>query len=153
MKVGVGEIFYIGMRQIDEERLNIGFDMNHNNSDKIFWSVDGGNQWNNASFPGSVMMRPLVTSKLDYTLNIAQFKELETHDFSIYPNPASSMFSVDFHESQREAIIHVIDMNGRMLMQGDVMQRYDVTGLKEGIYFVRMIIHGSEVGTKKLIVY
>ena len=153
MKVGVGETFYIGMRQIDEERLNIGFDMNHDNADKIFWSVDGGNQWNNASFPGSVLMRPLVTSKLDYTLNIPQFKESETHDFSIYPNPASSLFSVDFHENQREARIHVIDINGRMLMQGDVMQRYDVTALKAGIYFVRMINNGSEVGTKKLFVY
>lgn len=152
MKVGVGETFYIGMRQIDEERLNIGFDMNHDNSDKIFWSVDGGNQWNNASFPGSVMMRPLVTSKLDYTLNITHFKESETPDFSIYPNPASSIFSVDFCESQREASIHVMDMNGRMLIQGNVMQHYDVTRLKAGIYFVRMINNGSEVGTKKLIV-
>lgn len=153
MKVGVGETFYIGMRQIDEERLNIGFDMNHDNADKIFWSVDGGNQWNNASFPGSVMMRPLVTSKLDFTLNIPHFEELEKADFSIYPNPATSSFSVDFHESQSDAEIHVIDMNGRILMSGDVFQRYDVTALKAGMYFVRMTYNGSEIGTKKLIVH
>ena len=153
MKVGVGETFYIGMRQIDEERLNIGFDMNHNNADHIFWSVDGGNQWNNASFPGSVMMRPLISSKLDYTLDIPVSNQPEISDFSIYPNPTSSSFTIDAHDSQSDAQIEVIDMNGRVLLKGSVNQQYDVTPLNSGMYFVRMLQFGTEVGTKKLIVH
>jgi hypothetical protein len=152
MKVAVDEVFYIGMRQIDEERLNIGFDMNHDNSDKIFWSVDGGNQWNNASFPGSVMMRPLVTSKLDYTLDIPQIKPSMKVDFSIYPNPASSTFSIDFEAADMLTEVHLLDMNGRLLISGDAFSTYDVSGLKTGMYFVRLISSGVEVGTKKLIV-
>lgn len=153
MKVGVGETFYIGMRQIDEERLNIGFDMNHDNADNIFWSVDGGNQWNNASFPGSVMMRPLVTSKLDYTLNIPIYQPVSSFDFSIYPNPASTSFSVDFDDNNRYTEIYVLDMNGRLLMKGEVDQRYDISGLKPGMYFVQMRQDGQILGAKKLIVH
>lgn len=153
MKVAVGETFYIGMRQIDEERLNIGFDMNHDNADKIFWSVDGGNQWNNASFPGSVMMRPLVSSKLDFALNIPANQRLSSTDFSIYPNPATTSFSVDFEENNRYTEIYVLDMNGRLLMKGEADQRFDISELKPGMYFVQMRRDGQILGAKKLIVH
>lgn len=152
LKVAVGETFYIGMRQIEEERLNIGFDMNHDNSDKIFWSVNGGNLWYNASFKGSLMMRPIVTSKLDYTLNIPTIARPNKVDFSIYPNPATSSFTIDFQSENNDAEVYLLDMNGRVLFHGDIVDSYDVSFLNAGMYFVRLMNNGVEVGTKKLIV-
>jgi hypothetical protein len=153
MKVGVGETFYIGMRQIEEERLNLGLDMNHDQADKIFWSVDGGNQWNNASFPGAVMMRPLVSSKMDYLLNIPTVETADVVDFTIYPNPASSHFSIRTDVSGIENEVILLDLNGRHLLQGGVDDLFDISRLNAGVYFVSLVQDGREVTTKKLVIY
>lgn len=153
MKVGVGETFYIGMRQIEEERLNIGLDMNHDQADKIFWSVDGGNQWNNASFPGAVMMRPLVSSKMNYLLNIPTVETTDVVDLTIYPNPASSHFSIRTDVSGIENEVILLDLNGRHLLQGGVDDLFDISGLNAGVYFVSLVQNGREVTTKKLVIY
>lgn len=153
MKVGVGETFYIGMRQIEEERLNLGLDMNHDQADKIFWSVDGGNQWNNASFPGAVMMRPLVSSKMNYLLNMPTVETTDVVDFTIYPNPASSHFSIRTDVSGIENELILLDLNGRHLLQGGVDDLFDISRLNAGVYFVSLVQDGREVTTKKLVIY
>ena len=45
MKLEITGTFYVGWRQIDADRLNIGLDMNNDNSDKIFYSINGGGTW------------------------------------------------------------------------------------------------------------
>jgi hypothetical protein len=154
MKIAVGETFYIGMRQIDEDRLNIGFDMNHDNSDKVFWSVDGGNQWFNASFPGSLMMRPVVTSKLDYTLGLPTIlqQELEAFEFQLYPNPADQYFRLILPESEFGYSIVLTDLHGRRLLNMPLMDKHDIHHLDAGIYMVSVFENGQFRGTKKLVV-
>lgn len=153
MKVPVGERFYIGWRQIEEERLNVGFDMNNDNSDKIFWSVDGGNVWNNANFPGSLLMRPIVTSKLDYTLGVKESvkKMNDKVEFTVYPNPASH--EVRFKLSNNElADIILMDLNGKVLKTNSSDVQMNVQDLSSGIYIVRAVQNGLSVGTQKLVV-
>ncbi|MDX1651287.1 MAG: T9SS type A sorting domain-containing protein [Brumimicrobium sp.] len=151
-KVAVGSTFYIGMRQIDEERLNIGMDMNHDFSDRIFWSVNGGAVWNNASFPGALMMRPVVTSKMDYLLGLENHTvKREETDFTIYPNPTSSQFRVrTSRELQGE--IQVYDLNGRLIKTENIQQPVDVSNFEPGIYLVSVYAEGKLLKTKKLVV-
>lgn len=151
MKVGVEETFYVGMRQIDEDRLNIGFDMNHDNSDKIFWSTNGGGTWYNASYPGSVMMRPIVTSKLDYKLGIEeQYEASVDYDFTLYPNPTSSIVNVSTFEDIN-SVFEVVDLNGRKVAETNETS-IDVSALQSGIYLVNRVINKQVVKVKKLIV-
>jgi hypothetical protein len=152
MKVAVDETFYIGMRQIDEERLNIGYDKNHDFSDRIFWSIDGGGNWNNASFPGAMLMRPVVTSKMDYQLGIPAYeKKIIDHDFTLYPNPTNTTFEVRT-EFKEPADIQVTDLNGRIVLKSVTSSRVDVSNFESGIYLVTLIRDGRPLKTKKLVV-
>lgn len=149
MKVPVGNKFYVGWRQIDEERLNLGFDKNHNHQDKIFWSVDGGNIWNNANFQGALMMRPVITSIMDYTLGV-QTNEIHEKTFKLYPNPTSNSFKI---ETNFEEIVevNVKDIQGRTIKTGLSYETFDLSGFQKGIYFVSLQKKGIHIQTKKLV--
>lgn len=152
MKVGVDETFYIGMRQIDEERLNIGYDKNHDFSDRIFWSIDGGGNWNNASFPGAMLMRPVVSSKMDYQLNIPSYeKETIDYDFTMYPNPTNTYLNIRTN-IEEETDVQVTDLNGRVVNISNSSTTIDVSGFDAGIYLVSLIKDGMPIKTKKLVV-
>lgn len=152
VKVPVGQTFYIGMRQIDENRLNIGFDMNHDNSDKIFWSVDGGNQWFNASFPGSVMIRPIVTSKMDYQLNVPQHQASPKKSVSLYPNPVQDIVNIDVEGAETwEIDLEVVDLNGRMIKRVSGDNRVSLGEIKPGVYIAIIYYQGLPLTVKKLI--
>jgi hypothetical protein len=152
MKVAVGQVFYIGMRQIDEDRLNIGFDMNHNNANKIFWSVDGGNQWFNASFPGSVMIRPVVTSKMDYLLDLPVYEEVKPRAVNVYPNPVQDILHVDVEDANPwDVFIEITDVNGRMVKQYSGEELVYTADLRQGIYLVRVYYQGYPLEVKRII--
>lgn len=153
MELAVDEVFYIGFRQIDEERLTIGFDENHNNADKIFWSIDGGSIWNQSQFSGSLMMRPIISSNMNYILNVAEKEKKEISlNFNVYPNPASSYFTVDFdHIQQGDVIIH--DINGRMIKKAQTNKQINTYDFDKGIYFVSVIADNKKIGTKKLVIH
>lgn len=155
MKVDVGQTFYIGMRQIDEERLNIGYDKNHDVSDKIFWSVDGGNIWNNASFPGALMMRPMVTSKMDYLLGIEQplNESARPVSFSVYPNPAKNTVSFKTDIMNNNDIEYQItDLNGRILLRTISSNNIDISQLESGVYITTLLKNGHPQATQKLVI-
>lgn len=152
-KIAVGKTFYVGWRQIDEDRMNIGFDMNHDNAEHIFWSVDGGNSWNNASFPGSLMMRPLVTSKLDHTLGIKKINKPQTIiDYIVYPNPAKDYFNIKI-EINTPADVYVYDINGRLIQEGTSEDTFYTSNYQKGMYFVHLIHEGKKLKPKKLIIH
>lgn len=155
MIVPVGETFYIGMRQLNEERLNIGFDMNHDNSDKIFWSVNHGGTWYNASFPGSVMMRPIISSNMnDKVVGVENFGKITQidYDFNIYPNPTSSFVNIDFIENDNQTQFEIVDLNGRIIKHIDYNYNIDVSSIQSGIYLVKRIENNQIVKVKKLII-
>lgn len=153
MKVGVGETFYVGMRQIDEDRLSIGFDANHDNADKTFWSVNGGGNWYNANYPGSVMIRPIVSSLMDYTLGI-ETNELVAVDynFTIYPNPTRSVVNIRLENTTNESSFQILDLNGRVIKEFTGTSQVDVSTLQSGIYLVNRIEQKQVVKVKKLVV-
>ncbi|WP_158276179.1 T9SS type A sorting domain-containing protein [Brumimicrobium oceani] len=153
MRVGVGETYYIGMRQIDEAPLNMGFDVNNDNSDKIFWSVDGGGNWNNSNFEGSIMMRPLVSSKLDYQLGLEK-RTLSTPDFefTLYPNPASSVLSIKGENFNHSTSFEMRDLNGRIVKRFNSKEQIDISMIHQGIYLVNRLEKGQVIQTKKLVV-
>src|SRR5690554_2503276 len=154
MKVGVGKTFYIGMRQIDEERLNIGFDANHDNSDKIFWSIDGGGQWYNSSYAGSIMMRPLITSKMDYQLGVKNNTlPAQNVDFTIYPNPAKDYLKIKTENSSTLTKYEIRDLNGRVVICFENEKQINISNIENGIYLVSRLEKGQVVKTKKLVVH
>ena len=152
MLVSVGETYYIGMRQINETRLNIGFDKNHNNQDKIFFSVDGGNSWQNANFEGSLMMRPIINSNLNFLLGVPEYKtEKRTYQVNMYPNPARTTVRVET-DAPEVGNVDIYDMNGRLIKKSKTEEIIDVSSFDSGIYIVKIQLDQTTFETKKLVV-
>ncbi|SFT88242.1 Por secretion system C-terminal sorting domain-containing protein [Lishizhenia tianjinensis] len=134
-KVPVDEVFYIGWRQLDADRLNVGLDMNIANNDKIFFSLDGENSWENTGFEGSVMMRPMFSTKLDYQLSTEEIEEEKAVDFTLYPNPSSGWVNLKT-DYEKDYTVAVYDLGGRELFRKSNALSLDLANFDAGIYLV-----------------
>ena len=144
--VSIKENFFIGLRQYDQDWLNIGLDVNTNSLSNLFFTIDE-NQWQKSSLGinGSLMMRPIFKSRYNKSLSISD--NLLHNKVIIYPNPTS--FSFQFDNSLIFKHFDLLDVNGRVLNSflylGDPI---DVSFLNKGIYIVR---EGKSGATYKLI--
>lgn len=135
--------FYVGFRQTLKDYLMVGFDLNTQTPDSIYYRMDG--TWNEYfSYPGSLMIRPVFgTSDHIITSVPKQAKEL---DCSLFPNPTSGILSVEGQVA--EAIVY--DLTGRMLMQetlGHGKKQIDLSALPEGFYMIHL--RSGDVSTVK----
>ena len=139
-KVAVGTTFFVGWRQLDPDRLNLGLDRNIDNHTTIRYSVDGGNNWYTAPFSGSAMLRPIFSTLIDATL---QTNETEEKELTIYPNPSNGKLTVDF-QNGHQAPLFVYNQLGQLMMSSDSNQ-LDLTPLNAGIYFVSSPNYSTKV--------
>jgi hypothetical protein len=135
MKVGVGETFYIGWRQFDADRLNIGLDRNIDNKDKTFYSVDNGFSWSTSTFDGSVMIHPIFSTALDAELGVKETIK-ENLDVRIYPNPTNDKVKIEVRGGLYQGA-DVYGMDGRILLHSS-NELLDLTQLNSGVYFIRL---------------
>ena len=133
MKVPVGNSFFIGWRQLDPERLNLGFDRNIDQSDEIFYSVNGGVSWLVSPFSGSAMARPIFSTQMDASLGLIE-PETESMQIVIFPNPVrDDVFIKNAGGSSNEKLL--LDAAGRVLMRTR-QDSFDLQTMDSGIYFI-----------------
>ena len=141
MKVPVGNSFFIGWRQLDPERLNLGFDRNIDQSDEIFYSVNGGVSWLVSPFSGSAMVRPIFSTQMDASLGLIE-PETESIQILIFPNPVrDEVFIKNAGESLNEKLL--LDAAGRVLMS-TMEDSFDLQTLDSGIYFISVPQHSEK---------
>jgi len=69
----------------------------------------------------------------------------------LYPNPSNGFFTIaHFEEAQLEKL-EVYEMSGKMLLCSDARETIDLTGLNNGIYFVKLI-GKTENLTQKIVI-
>lgn len=124
---------YIGWQQTELEELNIGMDLNNNNSSRIYYNVFG--TWNNTIFPGSLLMRPVFDNCETAVVSVNEQENLST-TVSIYPNPANSTVFVNGVESGAE--IQVFNMTGNKVASYRNVNNFPVTDLPKGIYLINV---------------
>ena len=134
-KVSVPASFFIGWRQLDAERLNLGLDRNINHSDKVKYSVDGGFTWYTSPFEGSAMIHPIFSTALDASLGFSQ-NNVAALDWSVYPNPASQELTVRLPASLQGTTICLIDAVGKV-QQTQTTTTFDISMLPNGVYFLQ----------------
>ncbi|MFY9307846.1 MAG: T9SS type A sorting domain-containing protein [Bacteroidia bacterium] len=143
--------FYIGFTQKTTQFLNVGVDRNNNTQENIFYNVSG--PWNSSPFPGSLMMHP-VFGVADFYAGIEQpVIAKRKSPFTVYPNPANDKLYLAASASIAEnAHYSVTDMYGRLVLQDkiDLSGYIDISGLSNGIYFIR-IADGAQVSAIKFI--
>jgi hypothetical protein len=50
-----------------------------------------------------------------------------------------------------EGILQIVDVTGRIVVQGDAINRVSTSGMTAGMYVLRLI-NGSEVKTQKIVI-
>lgn len=134
-KVSVPISYFVGWRQLDAERLNLGLDRNIDQSDKVKYSVDGGFSWYTSPFEGAAMIRPIYSTALDASLGLSN-TEAFVPQWSVYPNPATQKLTVLLPDLMQGTAIYLSDAMGQIQrIQTDTV--FDVSDLPNGVYFLR----------------
>lgn len=148
MKLSITGPFYVGWRQVDLTRLNIGMDMNNDNSHNVFYSNNNGATWNNTSYNGSVMIRPIFSTAANADLSVDEAEIAP--EWTVYPNPTNGSVTVRWNSDQAFPGAVCLDAQGRTIGVAEEGQsEIDLSGAPAGIYFVRLNGFGQPV--KKVI--
>ncbi|MDD2982230.1 MAG: T9SS type A sorting domain-containing protein [Crocinitomicaceae bacterium] len=147
MKLAITGTFYVGWRQLDPERLGIGFDRNTINNDKIFYSVNNGSTWENTTYEGSLLMRPIFSTALDATLGIKETTK-EASLFEVYPNPAENVLNFNVSPLTYQGA-RLFDMQGKLLLEiSEKEVQMNISDIRPGMYLVKENASGI---TRKII--
>lgn len=127
--------FHIGFRQIEANKIYIGFDVNNNSSDKLSYKIN--EKWFTSAIPGSLLMRPDF-GEAQEVVSVEPQPEVETAEFSIYPNPARSEIFIQCGLNPVD--LQLFSLDGALVFQTSAyhQDRIDLQHLNAGIYLVRM---------------
>lgn len=132
-----GSPFYVGWRQIDADRLNVGFDKNNPHPEKIFYSTNGGATWFNSTQQGSPLIRPLFSTSDNYTLGLTT--QQESVSWEAFPNPTSGEVSLKWNQQSIFPGAKVYDVQGRVVAEVETGElKIDLSTSNPGIYFIRL---------------
>ena len=151
-KVLVSGTYYIGWKQASADRLNIGFDMNNNNQDKIFYKLSSS--WQNTTFEGSLMMRPVFTSGKDYVLSLNEYKSWSP-EVNIYPNPSNNDLYILSNDTSIDKI-QIYDLQGKLLIDehfSNSPNYINVSNLNNGLYILQLLKQQNQTIQKKFSVF
>jgi hypothetical protein len=126
----VGKVFFVGWQNISSLSLNIGLDWNIDNGDKVFRNTAG--EWLASSFEMSLLIRPVFSTGLDYTLELAEDGTQE--EINLYPNPTYDAITISGLSGDYE--LRIFDMSGRMVTSVQNQHQVNVSDLESGLYLV-----------------
>ncbi len=133
-KIPVGTSFFVGWRQLDPERLNLGFDRNIDHSDDILYSVNGGASWFESPFEGSALIRPIFSTGMDAELGVTE-ASVQAVSPIVYPNPTSDLLHVKVPEAYSNCAKLLMDGYGRIVHSTN-RNVIDMSVYQSGIYFI-----------------
>lgn len=142
--------FYVGWTQTNTANMNLGFDRNRDNSNKIFYKVGSG--WQPTQQNGSLMMRPVFVAAVDPFLGVEEAFE-ERGSLLLYPNPASDGIHIrSASEVPAGASVEWTDAVGRIVMSAPYTEHtmFPTNALANGFYTVRLLDrNGMSIGTSR----
>jgi len=143
--------FYVGWQQYTDGSLNIGYDANQDYGDKIFFKIEQA--WQNSIFDGSLLIRPVIGPEMIVDIEETRFVEM-AEKFNVYPNPASTFFSIDEQSIKTNAFTQLTIYNifgSAVLTQAGEISKVDISALPAGTYIVRINSYGK-MHTAKLLI-
>ena len=85
---------------------------------------------------------------LDTTLSTNQY---ERNSVNLYPNPTDGMITIDLLNSEISSIEIYDSLGKKVLEQNSVSSRVNLSHLKSGIYFCKIISINNEIEFRKII--
>lgn len=125
--------YYFGYENITQDFLTIGYDLNTNTSNRIFYNAEG--IWENSNYAGSLMIQPVF--KYDETVVGVTEITNEELDLKIYPNPTKGIL---YFNEPKNIEIAVYDLLGSKIMSfpKNNYTSLNLTSLTNGIYFIHI---------------
>ncbi|MBI9055179.1 MAG: T9SS type A sorting domain-containing protein [Bacteroidales bacterium] len=144
--------FYIGwQKEYSREMLNVGFDVNRINNDKLFYNYSG--EWKQSQYEGTVMIRPMFGRKVEVITGQDKKPTLEKLEFNIYPNPAQDKLNIDLNNNFEMYTYSIFDSYGRIVSNKSTYESsIDISNITPGIYFIRITNSDNATTTKKFII-
>ena len=134
LKLSVGLSYFVGWRQFDAIRLNVGLDKNLDNSTNTYYSVDNGISWSQSSISGSVMIRPIYSTAMDVELGIETIGNQPI--VNLYPNPTADEVNIVIENGLFEGV-EVYSIQGTLLLQ-TIESNVSLINFPAGVYFFRL---------------
>ena len=145
--ISVNDIYYLGWRQASSDILNIGFDKNNDNQDRLFYNINGN--WQKSAYQGSLMIRPVFDE--DIISNIYDYSNL-SDNLLITPNPADNFINLVFNNGLAvKNNIRIYDVAGREVIQVQASQTINTSILQNGLYIL-VFEQNHQIFTKKIII-
>ena len=137
--VYVSGTFYVGWQQLTQDNLNVGFDANNDHQDKIFYN--SGGSWQNSSYHGALMIRPVLGDKKDAFVGMQEKESLV--GLGLFPNPVSDKYLniriYGVSESKKSRLeISVYSLTGSLLLKSNYKSKIFTGNLERGLYFIKI---------------
>jgi hypothetical protein len=143
--------FYVGFVQTNAIKMNIGFDKNRVNSDKIYYRTSG--PFVNTGFQGSLMLRPVMVAPVDPWASVPEPSQERT--LTVFPNPVGDQLNVRLSEDAAGTRVELMDAMGRVVrLEGyRPAMTVGVSDLAPGLYVVRVVdAQGTAIGQERILV-
>jgi Secretion system C-terminal sorting domain len=149
----VDDTVFIGIQQLQEDFLNIGYDVSHDNRRNIFVNITGSWYSVDSLDPsGSLMMRPVFSTQ-EHPSGIA--REVSGPGvLTVYPNPVTDLLHIGIPEvlANEKGNLYIYDMTGRQTFSERLSPTVYVGDLNPGIYLVRLVMQSGQVLVSRFIV-
>jgi hypothetical protein len=147
--------YYFGWEKITAAFLNVGWDVNTNNRNKVHFNSVGTWEAPTSSIPdGSLMLRPVFGHLAPVIVSTPEM-ERNLADFKVYPNPTQEFiyFKVS-DENQNSYRIELLDIYGKLILQteSNLSNRLNVKAISNGLYIVRFTNNDNEKSILKKII-
>jgi hypothetical protein len=146
--------FYVGWYQVDDNFLNIGYDLNTNSRSNLFFNTYG--PWlqagsdNGEVLPGSLMLRPVFRSTI--TTGVSVIKN--NSGVRISPNPATDYLTISGISSsntmERILLFNTIGQTIKNLPH-PTSETIDISDIPHGLYIVKVIFRNGTSESFKLL--
>lgn len=126
--------YYFGYQNITEDFLTIGYDLNLDNSNKVFFNAEG--IWENSNYAGSLMIHPVFKYDDEVVIGINEITKTDSERL-IYPNPSTGII---FLNKITPVQILVFDVFGKKVVElpKAVYNKIDLSHLSNGVYFLNI---------------
>lgn len=143
-KTVVSGSIFVGLKQVGNEFINIGYDRSHNSADRIYHRT--AMEWEQSIHSGSLMLRPCFGQAATIGIDTA---EHGNNTVRLYPNPADKQVTIGGIGDG--SLVTLYDLQGRRLLdtKGSTVATAD---LPDGMYIVRIVTRNGSLHTKKLII-
>ena len=142
--------YYIGWAQLNSTELNLGYDLNLDNSNRIYYNLDG-NWYPYTSAAGTLMMRPVFRYPYILPTGNAALTASE-NEVLLYPNPAADVIQIK-SKSTDCFDWSVWDISGKMIKAGVGLNQISipVDDLSDGMYLMRVATKKGSLRTLRFI--